>query len=97
MSKQITYTPASSIDPDKLAMMWVEHLLQELRLAFLTNANEIELKQPFNVKYLKYKWVDALTQANRICEQHEQYEHCAEILQMQSKLSTNNKINLSKG
>ena len=96
MSKKVTYTPASSIDPDELAMMWVNYLLQELRLAFLTNKYEIELKQPFNVKYLKYKWVDALAQANRICEREEQYEHCAEILQMQSKLSTNNNPQIHK-
>jgi len=92
MSKQIIYEPAHAVEPDKLALMWVEYLLQELRIAFLTNQSEIELKQPFNVKYLKYRWVDALNQANNICEKQEEYEYCAEILQMQSKLSVNRDI-----
>ena len=77
------------MEPHELPMIWVRTLIQELRLAFITNQTSVELGQPFNVVYRNDRWYEALEQAKRVCIKEEQYEYCAEIKEMQDKISTN--------
>ncbi len=84
--------PVKQIEPTPIAMQWVNNVVEELRLAFLTNKTSIELGQPFNVVYERYRWFEVMAQALYLCEKVENYELCTEIKTMQSKLSTHNSI-----